>query len=153
MIEAGDSVILDFATTVERYPGDQTRTVVFDGAPPDDFEGVYETVFETYTAGIEAAGPGVDAQVVDRVAREVIEDAGYGDRCLHRTGHGIGLEVHEAPYIVDGNDLELAPGMVFTVEPGIYLEGEYGVRFEDLVAVTDDGVERLNDSSRDWAPP
>jgi Xaa-Pro aminopeptidase len=89
---------------------------------------------------------------VGRAARAVIEDAGFGDELVHRTGHGVGLNVHEPPYIVEGNDLELEPGMVFSVEPGVYPEGEYGVRIEDLVVVTGDGYERLNDSARTWKP-
>lgn len=151
-IREGEPVVLDFGTRFERYPGDQTRTVVFAGEPPDGFHDVYETVLEAHHAGVEAAGPGVLAQEVDRAARAVIESAGYGDRFLHRTGHGIGLEVHEPPYIVEGNDTKLQPGMTFSVEPGIYLEGEYGVRIEDIVLVTKDGVERLNDSPRTWEP-
>jgi Xaa-Pro aminopeptidase len=151
-IQAGDPVVLDFGGFLDGYPGDQTRTVVFDGEPPEGFRAVHETVLEAHHAGVHAVEPGVEAQAVDAAAREVIEDAGYGDEFVHRTGHGVGLEVHEPPYIVDGNDLELELGMVFSVEPGIYLEGEYGVRIEDLVVVTEDGCERLNDSPRTWEP-
>ncbi|MBA3764603.1 MAG: M24 family metallopeptidase, partial [Actinobacteria bacterium] len=89
------------------------------------------------------------AQQIDRVARRIIEEAGFGERFIHRTGHGIGLEVHEPPYLVEGNDWRLEPGTTFSVEPGIYLEGEFGVRIEDIVAVTADGVERLNRSTRE----
>ncbi len=102
-------------------------------------------------AGVEAIGPGVPAQAVDRAARAVIEEAGYGEYFVHRTGHGIGLEGHEHPYIVEGNDLPLEPGMAFSVEPGIYLPGQFGMRVEDIVVVTDDGVERLNRSDRSLA--
>jgi len=151
-IERGDPVVLDFGAYVDGYPGDQTRTVVFDGEPPAEFESVHETVRAAQRAAVEAVEPGVHAAAVDRAAREVVEDAGYGDRFVHRTGHGVGLDVHEAPYVVADNDAELEPGMVFSVEPGIYLDGEFGVRVEDLVVVTDDGCERLNDSPRTWEP-
>ncbi len=151
-IRRGDPVVLDFGAFVDGYPGDQTRTVVFAGDPPEGFRDVFEAVRAAQQAGVEAVEPGVQAQAVDRAAREVIEQRGYGDAFVHRTGHGIGLEVHEAPYVVEGNDLELEPGMAFSVEPGVYLEGEFGVRIEDLVVVTEDGAERLNDSPRTWEP-
>jgi Xaa-Pro aminopeptidase len=98
---------------------------------------------------VETVRPGVPIQDVDRAARAVIAAGGFGDRFIHRTGHGIGREVHEPPYAVEGDQTVLEPGMTFSVEPGIYLEGRFGVRIEDIVAVTDDGVERLNRSSRD----
>jgi len=151
-IERGDPVVLDFGAYVDGYPGDQTRTVVFDGEPPAAYESVHETVRAAQRAAVDAIEPGVPAEAIDRAAREVIEDAGHGDRFVHRTGHGVGLDVHEAPYVVEGNDTELEPGMVFSVEPGIYLDGEFGVRIEDLVVVTEDGCERLNDSPRTWEP-
>ncbi|MFC4248014.1 M24 family metallopeptidase [Natribaculum luteum] len=157
-IEAGDPVVLDFGAFVDadlesgtaRYPGDQTRTIVFGGEPSAEYREVHEVVREAQETAVEAVEPGVTAGEIDRAARSVIEDAGYGDAFVHRTGHGVGLEVHEPPYIVDGNDRELEPGMVFSVEPGIYLEGQFGVRIEDLVVVTDDGAEPLNDSPRGW---
>ncbi|EMA39867.1 M24 family metallopeptidase [Halobiforma nitratireducens] len=151
-IESGDPVVLDFGTRAGGYPGDQTRTVVFDGEPPAEFDTVHDAVLEAHNAAIEAVEPGVPAEEIDRVAREVLEDRGYGEQFLHRTGHGVGLDVHEPPYITAGNDRELEPGMVFSVEPGVYLEGEFGVRIEDLVIVTEDGHERLNDSPRTWQP-
>lgn len=151
-IEAGDPVVLDFGTVVDGYPGDQTRTVVFAGDPPAEFERVHQTVLAAFEAGVAAVAPGVTAETVDAAARSVIDEAGYGDAFVHRTGHGVGLEVHEPPYIVEGNTLTLEPGMVHSVEPGIYLEGRFGVRIEDLVVVTDDGCEQLNDTPRSWGP-
>ena len=158
LIEAGDPVVLDFGAFVEAdleegsaaYPGDQTRTLVLEGDPPESYREIHEVVQEAQEAAVEAVEPGVTAGEIDRTARSIIEEAGYGNAFLHRTGHGVGLEVHEPPYIVDGNDRELEPGMVFSVEPGIYLDGEFGVRIEDLVVVTDDGYERLNDTPRGW---
>ena len=149
-IEAGDPVVFDFGTRVDGYPSDQTRTVVFDGSPAEEFREVHDVVREAQAAAVDAVEPGVSAESVDRAAREVIEDAGYGAAFVHRTGHGVGLEVHEEPYVVAGNDRELEPGVVFSVEPGVYLPGEFGVRIEDLVVVTEDGRERLNDSDRGW---
>jgi len=149
-IRAGDPVVLDFGTRVDGYPSDQTRTLVFDGEPPTAYERVHETVREAQAAAVDAVEPGVTAASIDRTAREVIEAAGYGDAFVHRTGHGVGLDVHEEPYIVAGNDRTLEPGMVFSVEPGIYLEGRFGCRIEDLVVVTADGRERLNDTDRGW---
>jgi Xaa-Pro aminopeptidase len=150
VVEAGDPVVLDFGTRVDGYPSDQTRTVVFDGDPHEAFETVHDVVREAQEAAVDAVAPGVTCAAVDAAAREVIEEAGYGDRFVHRTGHGVGLDVHEEPYIVAGNDRELEPGMVFSVEPGVYLPGEFGVRIEDLVVVTDDGCERLNGTERGW---
>ena len=152
-IRAGEPVVLDFGGVVDGYPGDQTRTIVFAGDPPAGYEDVHETVRRALDAGVAAVEPGATAESVDRAARAVIEAAGYGDRFVHRTGHGVGLAVHEAPYVVEGNEERLEPGMVFSVEPGIYLPGEYGVRIEDLVVVTEDGAERLNESPRTWRAP
>ncbi|WP_353633561.1 Xaa-Pro peptidase family protein [Halobacterium sp. NMX12-1] len=149
-VERGDPVVLDFGTRVDGYPSDQTRTVVFDGDPPTEFERVHDVVREAQQAAVEAVEPGVPAEAVDAAAREVIADAGYGEAFVHRTGHGVGLDVHEEPYIVEGNDRALEPGMVFSIEPGVYLGGEFGVRIEDLVVVTADGCQRLNDTSRGW---
>ncbi|GAA0654509.1 aminopeptidase P family protein [Salarchaeum japonicum] len=149
-IEAGDPVVFDFGTRVAHYPSDQTRTVVFDGEPTESYRAAHETVVEAQRAAVEAVEPGVDCETVDAAARDVIADAGFGDEFVHRTGHGVGLDVHEEPYIVAGNDRELREGMVFSVEPGVYREGEWGVRIEDLVVVTADGCERLNRTTRDW---
>ena len=130
------------------YCSDITRTV-FVGEPTDEQREVYAIVRAAQQAAFEAVRPGVPAQAVDRAARAVITEAGYGDRFVHRTGHGIGLEIHEPPYIVEGNATPLEPGMTFSDEPGIYLEGRFGVRIEDQVVVTVQGAERLNEASRD----
>ncbi|MFB6302704.1 MAG: M24 family metallopeptidase [Haloferacaceae archaeon] len=149
-IGPGDPVVLDFGTLIDGYPSDQTRTLVFAGDPPAEFTAVHDVVREAQAAGIAAVEPGTTAGEVDRAARDAIEAAGYGDAFVHRTGHGVGLEIHEEPYIASGNDVELEPGMVFSVEPGVYLEGRFGVRIEDLVVVTADGAERLNATDRGW---
>ncbi len=143
-----DAVVLDFGGELAGYYSDTTRTVVVGEASPE-FERVYRLVHEAQEAAFRAARPGVAAGSVDLAARSIISDAGFGEAFFHRTGHGIGLEVHEAPYIVEGNRWELRPGATFSIEPGIYLEGRFGVRIEDIVAVTDDGAERLNRSTRE----
>ena len=150
-IEEGDPVVLDFGTRVDGYPSDQTRTLVFDGEPDDRFREVHRIVRRAQRAGVEAVEPGVSASAVDEAARSVIESAGYGEAFVHRTGHGVGLDVHEEPYAVAGNDRLLEPGMVLSVEPGVYLEGEFGVRIEDLVVVTADGARRLNRTDCGWS--
>lgn len=150
VVEAGDPVVLDFGTRVDGYPSDQTRTVVFAGDPSEEFVDVHEVVCDAQKAAVDAVEPGVTAGTVDAAARDVIEAAGYGEQFIHRTGHGVGLDVHEEPYIVAGSDVELEPGMVFSVEPGVYLPGQFGVRIEDLVVVTEDGCERLNDTDHGW---
>jgi Xaa-Pro aminopeptidase len=147
-IAPGDAVVMDFGGVRDDYCSDITRTV-FVGEPTDEQREVYAIVRAAQQAAFEAVRPGVSAQEVDRAARAVITEAGYGDRFVHRTGHGIGLEIHEPPYIVEGNATPLEPGMTFSDEPGIYLEGRFGVRIEDQVVVTVQGAERLNEASRD----
>jgi Xaa-Pro aminopeptidase len=147
-IAPGDAVVMDFGGVRDDYCSDITRTV-FVGEPTDEQREVYAIVRAAQQAAFEAVRPGVSAQDVDRAARAVITEAGYGDRFVHRTGHGIGLEIHEPPYIVEGNATPLEPGMTFSDEPGIYLEGRFGVRIEDQVVVTVQGAERLNEASRD----
>ncbi|MFL5799833.1 MAG: M24 family metallopeptidase [Actinomycetota bacterium] len=147
-IRAGEEVVMDFGGTVGGYCSDITRTVVVE-RPPDGFSQVYDVVQEAQEAAFRAVRPGVAAEDVDAAAREVIAMAGYGEHFVHRTGHGIGLDVHEPPYIVTGNREPLEPGMCFSIEPGIYLEGRYGVRIEDIVTVTETGAQRLNRASRD----
>jgi Xaa-Pro aminopeptidase len=150
VIDADDPVVLDFGTRVDGYVSDQTRTVVFDGDPPAAFADVHSVVREAQAAAVTAVEPGVSTGAVDRAARSVIESADHGDRFVHRTGHGVGLDVHEAPDVAAGGEVRLEPGMVFSVEPGVYLPDRFGVRIEDLVVVTDDGVERLNRTDHGW---
>jgi D-alanyl-D-alanine dipeptidase len=147
-IASGDAVVLDFGGFVDGYGSDESRTVVV-GDPPTGFDEIYATVRRAQQAGVDAVRPGVACEDVDRAARAVIDDAGFGDLFVHRTGHGIGLETHEDPYLVRGNETVLRVGMTFSIEPGIYLPGHFGVRIEDIVAVTAEGVRRLNDAPRD----
>jgi Xaa-Pro aminopeptidase len=147
-IEPGDAVVMDFGGMRDDYCSDITRTV-FVGEPSPEEREVYAIVRAAQQAAFEAVRPGVAAEEVDRAARAVITDAGYGERFVHRTGHGIGLEIHEPPYIVEGNRTPLEGGMTFSDEPGIYLEGRFGVRIEDQVAVTAEGAERLNEATRE----
>ncbi|KHL11145.1 Xaa-Pro aminopeptidase [Mumia flava] len=148
-IEAGEPVVVDIGGTMPSgYCSDSTRTYVAGGEAPADFAAYYEVLLAAQQAQCAHARPGVTAESVDAVGRQVIADAGYGEAFLHRTGHGIGLETHEAPYIVAGNDLVLEPGMAFSIEPGIYLEGRHGARIEDIVVTTEDGLERLNRTDR-----
>jgi D-alanyl-D-alanine dipeptidase len=147
-IERGDAVVLDFGGRAGGYCSDITRTVFVGGPSPEQLE-VYEVVRAAQQAAFEAVRPGVAAQDVDRAARAVISRAGFGERFVHRTGHGIGLEIHEPPYIVEGELTPLRPGMTFSDEPGIYLPGRFGVRIEDQVVVTTSGAERLNEAPRD----
>jgi Xaa-Pro aminopeptidase len=147
-IRPGEAVVLDFGGFAGGYGSDITRTVAV-GEPPEGFDEVYETVRRAQQAAFESVRPGVTCEDVDLAARDVIGEAGFGERFIHRTGHGIGLETHEAPYIVAGNDTPLAEGMTFSIEPGIYLEGRFGVRIEDIVAVTPHGARRFNEAPRD----
>lgn len=150
IIEHGDMVVMDFGGLFEGYGSDTTRTVHV--GPPSDVEAeVYDVVRAAQQAAFEAVKPGVPCQEIDRVARRIIADAGYADQFVHRTGHGIGLSGHEPPYIVEGERQPLVPGMCFSIEPGIYLPGRFGVRIEDIVTVTDTGARRFNESSRDLA--
>ena len=143
VIEVGDTVVLDFGGLMFGYGSDTTRTVCV-GEPTDEIREVHEVVRQAQEAGVAAVRPGVACQDIDRAARAVITEAGYGDAFIHRTGHGIGVTTHEPPYMVEGEEQPLVPGMCFSVEPGIYLSGRFGVRIEDIVTVTDDGVRRLN---------
>jgi Xaa-Pro aminopeptidase len=146
VIEVGDAVVLDIGGTRAGYCSDTTRTA-FVGEPPPDFAALYEVLRLAQAAACDAVAPGVPACDVDRAARRIIEEAGYGAAFFHRTGHGIGMETHEEPYIVDSNGEPLVAGHAFSVEPGIYISGQWGARIEDIVVCTDTGVERLNTSS------
>jgi Xaa-Pro aminopeptidase len=149
LLQPGDAVVLDFGGPFrDGYYADITRTVVV-GPPSAQLRQVYAVVQAAQEAGVRAVRPGVPCQEVDAAARQIIVQAGYGDYFTHRTGHGIGLDGHEEPYMVAGNTLPLAPGMTFSVEPGIYLPGQLGVRIEDIVVCTETGAERLNQASRE----
>ncbi|MCL7424652.1 aminopeptidase P family protein [Streptomyces sp. YS415] len=148
VIERGDMVVLDFGGLRGGYGSDTSRTVHV-GEPTDEERRVHDLVRAAQEAGFRAVRPGVACQEVDRAARAVITDAGYGAYFIHRTGHGIGVTTHEPPYMIEGEDQPLVPGMCFSVEPGIYLPGRFGVRIEDIVTVTEDGGRRLNDTTRE----
>lgn len=140
---AGEPLLIDFGGRKHGYPADITRTV-FLGEPEPELARIFELVSEANRAAVAAVGPGVAMQEIDRAARRVIDRAGYGERFVHRTGHGLGLEVHESiPQLAEGVTAPLEPGMVLTVEPGIYLPGVGGVRLEDNVVVTETGAEVL----------
>jgi Xaa-Pro aminopeptidase len=147
VLKAGDSLVCDFGGTVDGYCSDITRTFTV-ADPTKEFLQAYAVLAKAQDAAVNAVRPGATAESVDAAARDVITDAGFGNRFMHRTGHGIGLEEHEEPYIISGNAMSLEPGMAFSVEPGIYVRGRFGMRIEDIVVVTDDGVERLNNAPR-----
>lgn len=152
VIQDGDCVVIDIGgPAASGYNSDSTRTYSV-GAPSDpEFQRVHDIVREAQEAGVQAAVAGATCESVDAASRAVIQRAGYGEFFITRTGHGIGLEVHEHPYIVRGNTQVLEPGMVFSVEPGIYLPGRFGVRIEDIVIVDAAGApQRLNNSPRGW---
>jgi len=148
VIEPGDAVVLDFGGLMHGYGSDTTRTVTV-GPAGESVRAVHEVVRQAQQAAFEAVRPGVACQEIDRVARRVITDAGYGEYFIHRTGHGIGVTTHEPPYMVEGEEQPLVPGMCFSIEPGIYLPGRFGVRIEDIVTVTPDGGRRLNNTGRE----
>lgn len=151
ILQAGDLVLIDWGAGFEGYFSDITRTFTF-GEVDSELMRVGDIVLEANQAARKAGTPGLDAGVIDRAARSVIEGAGYGEAFIHRTGHGLGMEAHEAPYIFAGNDLILAPGMTFTIEPGIYLTGKGGVRIEDDVVMTEKGLASLTDMPREVLP-
>ncbi|MDW4573244.1 aminopeptidase P family protein [Microbacterium sp. M3] len=146
-ILSGDMVVLDFGGLMYGYGSDTSRTVCV-GEPTSQMREVHEIVRVAQQTAFEAVRPGIACQEIDRVARRVITEAGYGDEFIHRTGHGIGMTTHEPPYIVEGEERPVVPGMCFSIEPGIYLAGRFGVRIEDIVTVTEDGGRRFNDTDR-----
>jgi Xaa-Pro dipeptidase len=148
IMASGDLVIIDWGAVQNGYRSDITRTFVL-GSPTPEMERIHDAVLAANQAGRLAARPGVPAQEIDRLARRAITLAGYGQYFIHRTGHGLGLETHEPPYVVEGNQELLQPGTTFTVEPGIYLPGVGGVRIEDDVVVTAEGSETLTTLPRD----
>jgi Xaa-Pro aminopeptidase len=135
-LEAGDVIIIDIGATLGGYKSDITR-VVYLGQPPTEVSEVYDVVLEANRNGRQAAVPGALAQEVDRAARETLEQASLGAYFIHRTGHGLGLEIHEPPWITATSQTRLEPGMVFSVEPGVYIPGKFGIRIEDIIVVTD----------------
>jgi len=148
ILEEGDAVVVDIGGTMPSgYCSDSTRTYAI-GEPPAEFTAYYKVLRDAQEAACAAVRPGVTAESIDTAAREPIAAAGYGEAFFHRTGHGIGLESHEDPYIVAGNGEMLEPGMAFSVEPGIY-PGPHGARIEDIVVCTADGYERLNHTPRE----
>jgi Xaa-Pro aminopeptidase len=149
VLRDGDTVVVDIGGTMPTgYRSDSTRTYALGRVDPQARE-EYAVLQAAQQAAVETVRPGVSAEQVDAAAREPIAAAGFGDLFVHRTGHGIGVETHEHPYLVAGNAEVLVPGMVFSVEPGIYRPGRHGARIEDIVAVTDDGVARLNHRPHD----
>ncbi|NIN72660.1 MAG: M24 family metallopeptidase [Gemmatimonadetes bacterium] len=143
-LEYGMPVLIDAGCRVQGYTSDITRMHFFGEEPGPEYREVFNTVFSAQTAAFDAARPGMEFQQLDRIARQVIREAGYGEYFTHRLGHGMGMDGHEAPYVVEGNTRALEPGMVFTIEPGIYLPGRWGVRIEDDVVVRESGLEALS---------
>jgi Xaa-Pro aminopeptidase len=148
-IAAGGFVVCDFGVILAGYCSDQTRTV-WVGAPTDEARRAYEAVREAQLAAIAAVRPGVGVGEVDAAARKVLHKSGLGRYFTHSTGHGVGLEIHEMPRVAAGQRETLRPGMVITVEPGLYFPGKWGVRIEDMVAVTQSGCEVLTPTSKDF---
>jgi Xaa-Pro aminopeptidase len=154
VIQAGEPIVLDIGGSLGGYASDTTRTLWVTGGdeangPPEEFRHLFGVLLAAQQAASRAVRPGVAAEAIDRTARDVIEGEGYGENFFHRTGHGIGLEGHEEPYLVAGNDEPLAEGMAFSVEPGIYLPGRYGARIEDIVVCGPAGPIVLNNEPRE----
>jgi Xaa-Pro aminopeptidase len=148
-IEKGDPVVVDFGAMFEGYRSDMTRTFCVDAEPKGDMAKVFAIVKESQAAGAKAVRPGIAAKEVDDVCRDIIAAAGWADRFEHGTGHGVGLDIHEAPTVSQLGTAILAPGFVVTVEPGVYLPGQGGVRVEDTLVVTEDGARALTNFTKD----
>lgn len=148
VLEDGDAVVVDIGGTLDGYCSDETRNYAI-GHVPDGYDDLHTTLEQAQDAAVRATRPGVTAEAIDAAARDLLTTGGYGHLFVHRTGHGIGVEEHEDPYIVAGNDEPVTAGMAFSIEPGIYDSGRYGARIEDIVVVTEDGVERLNHRPRE----
>lgn len=156
VIEAGEPIVIDIGGRVGGYYSDITRTVWVTGGddargPDDGFRNLFSVLYRAQEAARAAIAPGVACEAIDRTARDIIEAAGHGEHFFHRTGHGIGLDGHEDPYLVAGNSAPLVVGNTFSVEPGIYLEGRYGARIEDILACGQDGPDELNQLDRGLA--
>jgi Xaa-Pro aminopeptidase len=149
IIQPGDLVVLDFGGVLNGYNADMTRTVAVGHEPDAEMRRVYELVRQGQEKGVHAAQPGMTGEQLDSVVRDFFTQAGYGQYFTHRLGHGIGLDAHEPPYLVQGGQQVLAPGMAFTVEPGLYLKGRFGVRIEDTVVLTSTGARRMNNAPRE----
>jgi len=150
VIGAGDVVLCDFGGTRDGYCSDITRMYSV-GEPASDVRDAYEVLVAAQESGVRAATVGTPCEDVDAATRRVLTDGGLGAAIVHRTGHGIGMEAHEDPYLVSGNATRLAPGHAFSVKPGVYLRGRFGLRLEDIVVATPDGPRRLNLAPRDLA--
>lgn len=148
VLQEGDAIVFDIGAGYGGYPSDITRMAAV-GSLPAGYDEVHQVVERAWQAAAEAARPGVKAHVVDDAARKVITDAGYGEYFVHRTGHGLGLEIHEPPYLTSSSQTVLQEGMVFSIEPGIYIPGRFGIRLEDIVILHADGVEILSTLPRD----
>jgi Xaa-Pro aminopeptidase len=148
ILKTGDAIVMDIGGAMDGYSSDMTRMAVI-GAAPEGYQEVHDVVERAVQAAMAAARPGVRAHFVDDAARGVITEAGYGEYFVHRTGHGMGVEVHETPYITAASQTVLQEGMVFSIEPGIYLPGRFGIRLEDIVILREDGPEILSDLPRE----
>jgi len=148
VIQPGDAIVTDIGCRKDGVPSDMTRMIAI-GEPPEGYEEIHAIVERAVQAALAAAKPGVLAMEVDKAARQVITDAGYGEFFTHRTGHGLGLDIHEPPYITATSQVRLDVGMVFSIEPGIYLPGRFGIRLEDIVIMREGGAEILSELPRD----
>ena len=148
VLEEGDFLTMDFGCLVNGYCSDMTRTIVYGRADEKQKE-IYDVVLQAQMAALQAIKPGMTGKEVDAIARDVIKEAGYGDCFGHSLGHSVGLEIHETPCFSPREESVIEPGMVITVEPGIYVEGFGGVRIEDVVVITEDGCENITHSPKE----